>query len=378
LRLHAIRAFEGDCLLLETDGTPARYVLVDGGPAGTFGEHASNYLAAVMPRHRPLDAIVVSHVDRDHVVGILDLLADVRRREVDGEEAALKPSELWYNSFGDAIDDDGTIATGMRQILANAVAASTAMTDCAAAVLGIAEGEQLRRTALILGIPINRTVGGALVSADAGCGRVVELAGLRTTIVGPTGRNLERLRQEWREWVGRNRLAARPDKLANADSSVPNLSSIVMLVEDARGSALLTGDARGDHIEEGLDQAGLRPDGVLHVDLMKVQHHGSGRNATRGFFRRNTADSYVVSTNGRHGHPAIETLTWIVEEAQAAGRRIEIVATYDTASLQELRRRHPPETSGYAIRLPGAGDDGVAIEVGRPTDPGSARRVDTD
>ena len=49
---------------------------------------------------------------------------------------------------------------------------------------------------------------------------------------------------------------------------------------------LLTGDGRGDHIVDGLRERGLlKRDGTIHVDLLKLPHHGSARNASPDFFR---------------------------------------------------------------------------------------------
>ncbi|TFI59729.1 MBL fold metallo-hydrolase [Sphingomonas parva] len=363
MRLHAIRAFEGDCLLLESGGGEAKYVLVDGGPDGTFEDHLKPYLEATIPGGR-LEAVIVSHVDRDHIVGVLDLFAELNRQRIDGEDPLISPAELWHNSFSDAIDDDeDTIAKGVRMVLANAGVASTIMTDVPIAFFGIAEGERLRREARLLHIPINRTFGGELICPDLLPNPALEIGGMRMTVIGPTDANLRALQEEWLEWIRRNRTAARPEQLANADKSIPNLSSIVLLVEEDGRSLLLTGDARGDHIEQGLDQAGLRPDGTFHVNVMKLQHHGSDRNATRTFFRRNTADAYVASANGKHGNPDYETLVWIVEEAHAAERAIEIVATNDAPSIQRIRQTHPEADFGYRLRLPGDDDHAVIVEL---------------
>ena len=80
---------------------------------------------------------------------------------------------------------------------------------------------------------------------------------------------------------------------------------------------LLTGDARGDHVLEGLEAANLLKDGKCHVDLLKLPHHGSNRNLEPKFFEQITADHYVVSSNGeRFDNPDQETLEWL-----AAARR---------------------------------------------------------
>ena len=73
---------------------------------------------------------------------------------------------------------------------------------------------------------------------------------------------------------------------------------------------LLTGDARGDKILEGpRARRRAQADGKsMHVDVLKVPHHGSSNNLETDFFERITADHYVFSGNGEHGNPERETL----------------------------------------------------------------------
>ena len=74
-----------------------------------------------------------------------------------------------------------------------------------------------------------------------------------------------------------------------------------------------------------ISSKGSRPSGLLdaegtfHVDVLKVMHHGSDRNATKTFFKRVTADTYVLSANGNPDNPDLATLIWIVESAKNAG-----------------------------------------------------------
>jgi beta-lactamase superfamily II metal-dependent hydrolase len=95
------------------------------------------------------------------------------------------------------------------------------------------------------------------------------------------------------------------------DESVFNLSSLVVLAEAGGKRMLLTGDARGDHVLKGLTGAGLLKTGTIHVDLLKLPHHGSDRNVETDFFRQITADHYVVSANGKFGNPEVSTLQMI-------------------------------------------------------------------
>ncbi|QBE66757.1 hypothetical protein EWM63_30455 [Pseudoduganella lutea] len=107
-----------------------------------------------------------------------------------------------------------------------------------------------------------------------------------------------------------------------------NLSSLVLVVT-ARGShgrrarMLLTGDARGDHVLAGLEEAGmLDAEGRVFFDLLKVPHHGSDRNLEPAFFERVQARHYVISADGRHDNPSADTLVWIAAAARTRGWRL--------------------------------------------------------
>ena len=62
---------------------------------------------------------------------------------------------------------------------------------------------------------------------------------------------------------------------------MPNLSSIVVLVEVGGQKLLLTGDAHGDDIVKAWEELGLAT--PAKVDLLKMPHHGSIRNCTEKF-----------------------------------------------------------------------------------------------
>jgi hypothetical protein len=57
---------------------------------------------------------------------------------------------------------------------------------------------------------------------------------------------------------------------AMADNSIPNLSSIMLLAKADGKTILFTGDVRGDHLIQGLNQTGLLDtEGKIHVDVLK-------------------------------------------------------------------------------------------------------------
>jgi hypothetical protein len=93
-----------------------------------------------------------------------------------------------------------------------------------------------------------------------------------------------------------------------------NVASIVMLVEEAGKSVLMTGDARDDHIIDGLVASGRSsPDGHIHVDVLKIQHHGSENNYSEGFGKRVTADHYIFCGNGKHENPDTRVVRRLID-----------------------------------------------------------------
>ena len=127
---------------------------------------------------------------------------------------------------------------------------------------------------------------------------------------------------------------------AFADKSVANLSSLVVLAEAGKKRMLLTGDARGDKILEGLELVGLlKPDGKskIHVDILKGPHHGSNRNVEPIFFRRITADHYVFSGDGEHGNPERETLEMLW--AERGDEQYTVHLTYPIDEIDAERKK---------------------------------------
>ena len=370
MRIHAINAFEGDSLLLESTAPIPAFALIDAGPRGTYEKHVRAYLQRKVGDGGAIEAVIVSHVDMDHIAGVLDLVADVERAKVDGDPEPFKILDLWHNSFAATIDDDrGTVAAGIREMATLAGRAQLTLGETSIALLGIREGALLRRHALKLGIPINGAFSGEVISPDELTSSEWTLGDIKLQIIGPTNANLVELRTKWKKWINDNLEAfAEGDRraMANADDSIPNLSSIVILATSPQGSALLTGDARGDHILQGLEAAGLLDtQSCLHVNVLKLQHHGSERNVTPKFFEQITADLYLVSADGKHGNPDFNTLKWLVEAAHKQGRNPDIVCTNRTASTDRLLAELPDDQFGYRLHLRAENEDAIILDLTR-------------
>ena len=160
---------------------------------------------------------------------------------------------------------------------------------------------------------------------------------------GPNKERLDALEDDWRAKLKKKPGAKGADleELAAEfiDESVYNLSSIVVLARFGGRAMLLTGDARGDDIMDAVRRGGLLDEGRLHVDLLKVPHHGSDRNVATEFFRAITADHYVISADGRHGNPDLPMLKMLTEARSADGAKYTIHMTNRLRNVEKFLER---------------------------------------
>ena len=347
LTIDTLQAYDGDCLLVHYArfNSPTLRILIDGGSRGIYRQVLRPRLDQL--RHGAaldLRMAMVSHIDMDHIAGILDLFRDMERVQDDGGEPFCRVRTLWHNAFEQV---HGGRRAAVQSAAVGAALGGTVPAGLdgktAAVVASVRQGAELRDLAERLGIARNEGAGEDLVRAPDGRARVVNIApGLSLTILGPRDEQLQKLDEEWR----RSQAAHPADPAAQAadylNRTAPNLSSIVVLLEAARPDGappvrvLLTGDAGGDHILESLDTTGIGPGGRIHVDLLKVQHHGSNHSTTRDFFERVTADRYIISGNGKHGIPHGDTLAWLSAARPGQPYKVYMTNRQGQEGLEEM------------------------------------------
>lgn len=350
--LHVIQAEFGDSMLIEYGSNAhPKYILIDGGPSGIYDNFLRQAILDIVGT-RTLEVAVVTHIDADHIKGVLDLLAELKSQEDNGETRFLQITDFWFNSFARTIDTTNSLTNRINALFSTAAANGIQMASTAIAINGINEGNKVTTLCNILGIAINTPAPQGVIRVGSP-NAVLNYGNLVFTIVGPTQENLDELQREWEEWLTEreNEMTAGSfDILSMSDKSVPNLSSIAFLVEGDGRTILFTGDGRGDHLLQGLKKKGLLTNGGIDVNVLKVAHHGSDRNTDRAFFERVRANTYVISANGKYKNPDYTTLTWIVEAANEQRREIELVVTNETPSTKKLINDYPPNEWGYTIQ----------------------------
>jgi len=344
-------------MLQSSDGGNPISILIDGGPSQTYEKNLKPTLDTVLSS-KNIDLVILSHIDNDHVLGLLDLFEAIKKEKESGGSEVLKVSGLWHNSFNDLIDSNSYANKQIRNLFSsnqffafgndNKIAEFPAI----GALKGISEGRDLAKLAQYLHIPINSLFGGDPIIVKEEEYKIIELGNIKFHILGPTQKSLDRLKKIWADWEKQHlkgEVTIHDYQAMQAlDSSITNLSSIMFLMESEGKRILFSGDGLGDDIIESLSKRGLLDSqDRLHVDILKIPHHGSERNVSDHFFETVTADVYVISANGRDDNPSFLTLKWIIEDGQKNNRKFTIVATNKTKNIEKALQIYDPMNFHY-------------------------------
>ena len=359
MNLNVLQAAYGDCMILKSGSqskssqTNSHHFLIDGGPASTYNIGLKEELQKIGEKGGRVDLVIVSHVDNDHINGLLKLMQDLSLQKKGNNRWTIEIDAVWYNAFSRTIGQ--RIEVRLRDLLSNTRTVFKNRSRTQVTARGIREGHDLYQYAHDLAIEINPQFNNdTIIVTDKP--KELKFGDIKFLVIGPTRKNLEDLRKQWLDWLDKHEKALRTRadyRLAiQADKSIPNLSSIMFLAKEDDDTILFTGDGLGEHVIYGLKQARLLgSSGSVHVNILKLPHHGSDRNITRDFFTNVTADKYLISANGRDDNPSFLTLSWIAETAKEQHRQVEIILTNNTSNVERFVKKYPKDEYGYKLKL---------------------------
>jgi beta-lactamase superfamily II metal-dependent hydrolase len=344
--LEAIKAKHGDCLLLHWGNhSDHRVALIDGGPDTVYPKFLKPRLQELAEQRgkKELDLTMVSHIDDDHINGILALTRDIEHGDAPADIGL-----LWHNSLEGILDQQITGGTAVVTAAANAVRTQSKDLWAQKVLASVPQGQELSIFAKRHGIAdtMNDPFAPLIICTPTQVSK--KIAGLAVTVVAPAAAEVESLRKKWKQLRKKGITAAFDDR------SVYNLSSIVVLCKFESKRILLTGDARGDKIIEGLETKRLLKNGKLHVDLLKIPHHGSQHNVAKKFFQQVTADVYVVSGDHvKFPNPHRDAMKWLADARREDD--YTIYCTYPVSYMSEI--------FGKKLRVPRANETSLVANL---------------
>ncbi len=304
-------AREGDAILVRWGEKHPHYqMLVDMGIEET-GKEINDKISGLPDEQRTFEAVVVTHIDADHIGGLLSCF-------VDCEEPCAIVKDFWFNGY---MHLDGH------------------RSNSALEGLGVAQAERLSEW--LSTQPWNNLYdGGSICRIEGEPLKVIELAGgMKVTVLGPTMQRLEKLKSEWdkeiKKVLQKKQKKSSVSNLESMGASLPleipdtqslnllakqrplqdtkaaNGSSIVLLLEYDGKNVLLTGDAFAEDLVDAI--LVLSSERPLKLDAFKVPHHCSRGNISKKLIEAVDCTNWLISTDGsRHKHPDDEGIASIL------------------------------------------------------------------
>ena len=352
LTVEMLGAEQGDALFVEW-GDPAKpkRMIVDAGIKRTPNV-VRNRIRELPEDQRTFELLVVTHVDADHILGVIPLLGD--------EKLGATFKDVWFN--------------GWRHLDKDQVEP-----------MGPVDGEEL--TFLLDGMTWNKAFKGRAVAVPSK-GKLPSrklAGGLTVTVVGPTVAELLNLKPEWEKVVkeaglepGRGRkptpvehddgleqlgpgdppdVKALAEAKFQSDGAEANGSSIVLLLDDGDGrTALLCGDAWPSTVLAGVERL-LDGKKKLRLSAFKPPHHGSKKNLDLPLMRKIDAKDFLFSSNGKKtAHPHSEAVARVLHTT----KKPTLWFNYKTGHNDVWDRPEVKQKFDYEARY---GDGRVAVPI---------------
>jgi hypothetical protein len=358
-RIEMLPARHGDCLWIEYgEAAEVHRILIDGGPVTTFAAIAARLEQVPMDR-RVFDLVVLTHVDADHVEGLVRLFA--------GRPLPFVVRQVWFNGWRQMRPQHG--------------------------LLGPVQGEFLSALLARRAPDAWPPDGPPWVVPDEGPLPAVDLpGGMTLTLLSPSPATLEEMAAAWAPVVTRagippgnldaawaalarktrflpreGLLGVAPDldALLRAqfveDDAPANGSSIALLAECGDKRALLLADAFPGVVAGSLARlCAARGAERLEVDAVKVSHHGSRFNTDDALLRLVRSPAYLISTNGEQfHHPDAECLARIVARGEPERLYFNYRSEHTAPWLSEAAQAE----HGYVARVREADEPLLRVEL---------------
>jgi len=353
INIELIQAAQGDCIWIEygEDVDSLHRILIDGGTTGTY-KHLKIRIEALAPDKRHFDLLVITHIDADHIAGILKLF--------EADDLGVTFEDIWFN--------------GYQHLGRNNVR-------------GVMQGEALTAYLNKPHTPWNKAFHGKAICIDKRKKflPIELLGGMKITLFSPTKKALSKLKPKWSKELQKAGLLGDSRDMGNeipyhqvetlprttltdieslaetpfsSDTSLTNGSSIAFLAEYDGKKIFFTGDAYATTLLKSIKK--YLPDcEPLYLDFFKVPHHGSENNISKKLLERMRCSKYLISANGAyHQHPDNSAIAKIIKYG---GHKSDIYFNYFTPYNEIWKSPLLQEKYHYQAHYPD--DDATSITI---------------
>lgn len=378
MRIIVLPALNGDSILVEYQ--PSHCILIDGGYVDTYEKYLLPTLKLIESGGGKLDVVVVTHIDGDHISGIIRLM----------EEMTIGIGEIWYNGYRHI--QSVAVTTEEKETFAHRSICKESQAEVARPV-SAKQGCTLSALIANNGVPWNLPVKGKTIMAPLS----FPLGDAIIHVLSPNREDIESLESFWKKrlikdgllnkahseeyWDDAYEFSLSKDmpgfhfhekkvsksydllKLCKeeyeSDGSASNGSSISFVLETKGKRVLFLGDSHAETVVTSLRTLYGEENAPYKFDVVKLSHHGSYNNNSPELLNLIITDNWLVSTNGdKYNHPDMPTLAHIITK----GKGVKIYFNYDLPICKELSDGLYHKDFNFEIITP-EGESGIQIEI---------------
>lgn len=357
--IEALPARDGDCIWVEWGDPDQPYphrMLIDAGRSGRRPPRALEAKILALPEdQRVFDLVVATHIDVDHVQGLVPLFAD--------PPAGFGARSVWFNGRQHLPEDvfghlDGDrLSTGIEQLAPEAWNREWTEEPFGAVAVPSAPDPLPTRTIEGLRITLLSPSLPGLAALAAEWPQVVEEAELQPNAVSEDPPEDDLLGEPTRDvGIPLRTLAGNDDD--DSDTTASNGSSIAFLAEYDGQTVLLAADAHSDQLEAGL--ARVDHGAPVPLRVCKVPHHGSRNNVKPAWLRLVDCQTWMISTDSsHHDHPDRRAIARLL----ARGPNQTLIFNYDTVANREYGLFSTAQEFGHVAWYPQSKAGGIKVVV---------------
>ena len=304
----------GDSILVSTDeGTN---VLIDGGVAKQYNKSLKKFIdKEIREKDKKLDLVVLTHYDGDHIGGILRLLEEEKKNIKYNQKTIIK--EIWFNSFyKDMVEIERSKKTSGRQ--------------------QVKLDNYIEEMSSNSNLMYSSRVSLSNTKSPIYIGKKSEI---KLTLLSPNDEKLLKLEKDYEQafkdfYKKKKKTSSGSDYhlsfeslllgKSKVDTSVANGSSIAFILEYDFKSYLFFGDAHIDLITNSLKSLNEKK----KFEFVKLSHHGSARNINKEFLNLIESNTFIILTDGSHGHPNKATIAKILHYREDKSKTVNFICTY--------------------------------------------------
>lgn len=281
-------------------------MLIDGGSSHTFKNkffRRSKHYKKHKNTNPLVDVCVVTHIDQDHIRGVIALLND--------KNFLQNIKQIWFNEPESAV----LFPVQNRKV---STEQGLKLKNC------INNNSIIKHVYNISTLDFNQKVFKELLGSITNT--------ITIDLLSPNKKGLDKLYKFWNNEEYKKSLLKQSSKVSSEiiskkmincqavmddlnnkkrkdfDSSTPNESSIAFILNYKKLSFLFLADAHINVICESLTNMGYSEGNPLSVEFVKLSHHGSKRNININFFKLVRTKNYIICRNEKEKLPDIETI----------------------------------------------------------------------